>query len=116
MHLDLITCHTDIDFKFNKQPSQVFCKKKKTALTMILQYSQKITCTGVPFFNKVIKKRLQHRCFPVNIAKSLIKPILKNICLQLLLKFVKYSKTQPAFTCSKLTIETLKQDVKYVQT
>ena len=23
--------------------------------------------------------------------------------------------TQPAFTCSKLTIETLEQDVKYVQ-
>ena len=25
------------------------------------------------------------------------------------------SYTQPAITCSKLTIETLKQDVKYVQ-
>ena len=23
--------------------------------------------------------------------------------------------TQPAFTCSKLTIETLEQDIKYVQ-
>ena len=38
-------------------------------------------------FNKVaglkacsfIKKRLQHRCFPVNIAKFLRAPILKNI-------------------------------------
>ena len=26
-----------------------------------------------------IKKRLQHMCFPVNIAKFLITPILKNI-------------------------------------
>ena len=26
-----------------------------------------------------IKKRLQHRCFPVNIAKFLRRPILKNI-------------------------------------
>ena len=27
----------------------------------------------------------------------------------------KISNTQPAFTCSKLTIETLEQGVKYVQ-
>ena len=45
------------------------------------------------FFNKVadleacnfIKKRLQHRCFPVNIAKFLRAPILKNTCQRLLL-------------------------------
>ena len=30
-----------------------------------------------------IKKRLQHRCFPVNIAKFLRKLILKNICQRL---------------------------------
>ena len=30
-----------------------------------------------------IKKRLQHRCFPVNIAKFLGIAILKNICQQL---------------------------------
>ena len=32
-----------------------------------------------------IKKRLQHICFPVNIAKFLRTPILKNICDRLLL-------------------------------
>ena len=32
-----------------------------------------------------IKKRLQHRCFPVNIAKSARTPNLKNICTRLLL-------------------------------
>ena len=45
-------------------------------------------------FNKVvklkpwnfIKKRLQHRCFPVNIATYLKTPILKNTCKWLLLK------------------------------
>ena len=38
-------------------------------------------------FNKVagLKDRLQHRSFPVNIAKFLRTPILKNICEQLLL-------------------------------
>ena len=34
-----------------------------------------------------IKKRLQHKCFPVNVAKFLIQPILKNICKRLLFKF-----------------------------
>ena len=41
-------------------------------------------------FNKVaglFKKILQHRCFPVNIAKFLRSPILKNICQWLLLTF-----------------------------
>ena len=32
-----------------------------------------------------IKKRLQHKCFLVNIAKFLSTPILKNICERLLL-------------------------------
>ena len=34
-----------------------------------------------------IKRRPQHRCFPVNIAKLLILPILRNICKRLLLTF-----------------------------
>ena len=44
----------------------------------ILQYSQENTCIGVPFQeivglepSKSIKRRRQHRCFPVNIAKFL---------------------------------------------
>ena len=35
-----------------------------------------------------VKKRLQHRCLPVNIAKFLRIPILKNICEWLLLSDV----------------------------
>ena len=31
---------------------------------------------------------LQHRCFPVNIAKFLITPVSKNICIWLLLKII----------------------------
>ena len=42
-----------------------------------------------------IKKRLQQRCFPVNIAKFLRTPILKNICERLLLEsYRSNSKTQ----------------------
>ena len=35
---------------------------------------------------KFVKKRLQHSCFPVNNAKSLRTPILKNICERRLLE------------------------------
>ena len=35
--------------------------------------------------NKVAHADFQYRCFPMNIAKFLRKPILKNICDQLLL-------------------------------
>ena len=49
-----------------------------------------------PPFNKLagfktcnfLKKRLQHRCFPVNIAKFLRTLILMKICEQLLLQFL----------------------------
>ena len=40
--------------------------------------------TGVKACN-FIKKRLQHRCFPVKFAKFLRTPILKNFCERLLL-------------------------------
>ena len=46
----------------------------KKLLLKILEYSQENTCVGVSF----IKRRAQHRCFPVNIAKCLRTPILKN--------------------------------------
>ena len=36
-------------------------------------------------FSRIIKKRLQHICFLVNITKSLKTPTSKNICKQLLL-------------------------------
>ena len=52
----------------------------------VSQYSQENSCAG-SLFNKAfnLKKRLQDRCFPVNITKFLRTPILKNICEQLLL-------------------------------
>ena len=54
--------------------------------------SQKNTCGGA-FFNRVasiqacnfIKKRLEHRCFSMKLAKFLRTPTLKNICKWLLL-------------------------------
>ena len=39
-----------------------------------------------------IKNRLQHRCFPLNVAKFLRTPMLKSICERLLLKSIINSK------------------------
>ena len=52
----------------------------KKLLLENLQYSQETPVLESLFY----EKRLQHRCFLVNIAKFLRTPILKNICEQLL--------------------------------
>ena len=53
---------------FQKQPPEVFYTKAANFLQ---------ACN-------FIKKRLEHSCFPVNIAKMLRTAILKNICQRLL--------------------------------
>ena len=57
----------------------------------MLQYLQEDICVGVSF----IKKKHQHRCFPVNIAKFLRAPILKNIYEWLLLRLAVYTDLNP---------------------
>ena len=61
----------------------------------ISHYSQENTLVGVSFYRlarlktwNFLKKGLQHRCFPVNIAKFLSTLILMIICEQLLLQFL----------------------------
>ena len=74
-------------FSSQKQPPVVFCKKR-----VLKSFHRKTPVLGSLFnivvglqaFNFIIK-RLQHKCFPVNIAKLLRTPVLKNICEQLLL-------------------------------
>ena len=65
---------------------------KKAVKNFIFNKVDKKTSVLEFIFNKVaglkawnfIKKILQHRCFPVNIAKFLRARILKNICERLL--------------------------------
>ena len=82
---------------WQKQPPEALHKK---AVLKILQFSQDHLCWSLFWDEDAIKlqvvkacnyieKRLQHRCFPVNIAKFLITPVLKNICRWLLLKITK---------------------------
>ena len=80
--------------------SMVFIKKTKSMRPPPLMFSWENSRSSFFFLNSrssrpnikkacnFIKKRLQHRCFPVNIAKLFRTPILKNICGRLLLKEV----------------------------
>ena len=78
----------------NSRP-EVFCKK---VFLEVAQNSQENTCDGASFFNKVegltpatlLKKRLWHKCFPVNFAKFIRIPFLTQ---HLGLWLSKYSKT-----------------------
>ena len=75
---------------FQKQPPEVLCKKM-CSLKVRKWHRKMPTLESV--FNKVqglrackfVTKILQHRCFPVEFAKFLRIPILKNICERLFL-------------------------------
>ena len=61
--------------KRQKQPPEVFCKK--VVLRNFVKFTGKLLCHSL-FLNKVaglrpklLKKRLRHRCFPVNLVKFL---------------------------------------------
>ena len=78
-----------------QQPPEVLSEKKM--FLKVLQISQE-TPVLEPVFKKVagsdlglqlIKKRLEHRCFPVEFAIFLRTPILKNIFERLLLRELK---------------------------
>ena len=67
--------------------------KKAVLKNFAIHYIQENICVGVPFEIKLqafrpanlLKKRPQHRCFPVRIAKFLRASVLKNIYERLLL-------------------------------
>ena len=63
-----------------KNPVMQFCKR-------IHGFLQQYPCCKLCNF---VKKRLQHSCFLVNIAKFLRTPILKNFCERLLLKILMF--------------------------
>ena len=60
------------------------CSMKNAVLKNFAILTGKHLCWSF-FITKFIKNRLQHMCFPVNIAKFLRTPILRNICKLLLL-------------------------------
>ena len=68
----------------------------KTVFLKISQNLQENTCASASFFNNVaglrsatlLKKRLWHRCFPVNFAKFLGTPFLQKASGRLLLSLI----------------------------
>ena len=75
--------HVDLQ----KQPPEVFFKKAAPKNFIIFTEEHLFWSLFLIKTCNFINKRLQHRCFPVNIAKLLRLPILKNICKRLLLLF-----------------------------
>ena len=69
------------------------CSVKRVFLRNFAKFTGKHLCQSL-FFNKItglrtatlLKKRLLHRCFPVNFAKFLRTPFLQNSSGRLLLK------------------------------
>ena len=64
--------------------SQLFVKHFLNTLNFSSIKNAELLKMGLKACN-FVKKRLQHRCFPVKFSKFLRTPILKNICEQLLL-------------------------------
>ena len=88
LHGEVLTGFKD---SLKKQPPKVFCKKAVLKKLVIL--TEKYLCWNIFLIagskaGNFFTKRLQHRCFPVNIAKFLKTSVLKGICERLLLNFI----------------------------
>ena len=99
------------------------CSLRKGVIRNFAKFTGKHLCQRL-FFNKVagltpatlLKKRLWHRCFPVNFAKFLRTPFYRTplgdcFCID----DIFLNKSQQTFTCPKLIIETHEKGVKSVQ-
>ena len=98
-----------------KQPPELFYEK--SVLRNFTKFTGKYLCQSL-FFKKVadlrpatlLKKRLWHRCFPVNFVKFLRTPFLQNTFGQLLLvmeitfvsnsNFTEFFRTAISLACS----------------
>ena len=70
------------------------CSVRKGVIRNFAKFAGKHLCQSL-FFNKVflLKKRLWHRCFPVNFTKFLRTPFLRNTSGRLLLSFLRKYET-----------------------
>ena len=83
-------------FKENYRSSHRRCFIRKGILKNFTKFTGKHLCQS-PFFNKVaglrsatlLKKRLWHKCFPVNFVTFLSTPFLQNIFGRIFLKLSK---------------------------
>ena len=105
-HKDLELCY-DLECQGSFRSSHLSCSMKKTVFANLAKIHRKKSVLECLFI-KVIglqacnfnKKRLQQRCFPVNIAKFQKTCILRDICKRLLLIFERYISITPTFISS----------------
>ena len=70
---------TDMFHKYKNRSPKVFCQN--LVLNSFAGFAKKLLCQRLLLKSYwLIKKRLRHKFFPVNSAKFLRSPILKNIC------------------------------------
>ena len=94
---------------FTKQPMEVFCKKRCSQKgvhkihrkTSVLETLFQQSCRS-----KAVKKRLWHKCFPVNLAMFPRTPFLKNTSGRLLL-LLAFEKQPPEVIYEKGVLENL---------
>ena len=85
---------------------------KNAVLRIFAIFTGKHLCWSL-FLIKLTKKTLQHRRFPVNIAKFLRTSLLKNICERLLLSTVKTFKALSFFTPPFQASHTIRPTIWY---
>ena len=90
--------------KRQKQPLEVFCEKR-CSLKFHKTRKKKPTC-GRICPATLLKKRLWHRCFPVNFAKILRKRFLQDITRWLLLKMPFQASLHVIFPYMELALMT----------
>ena len=85
------------NWNLQKKPHEVFYKEAALSNFAIFTGKHLMACN-------YIKKRVQHKCFPVSIAKYLRTPILKIICERLLLHLFLIKARDPS-AAAKLFIK-----------
>ena len=102
LNTDYSAHFSSLFFSRSSRPD-VFCEK--SVLQNFTKFAGKHLCQSL-FFNKVaglrptalLKKRLWHRCFPMDFVKFLRTPILQNTSSRLPLKFqANYHKANQSF-------------------
>ena len=98
----------------------LFLRKSQASVLKKFQYSQKNTCVGFSF-NKVtdlkvcncIKKRLQYRCFAINMAKFLIPAFFIEYLRSLILNTHSFLHDSPAIRSVILHFAPLRKELVF---
>ena len=86
---EILLIYVVLKEKIQKVEGHQRCSKRNFVLKYSAIFTGNHLCESllsIKLKKRLLKKRLQNRCFPINIAKFLRTSIFKNICKLLLLK------------------------------